>query len=213
MANASLFMDIIARDSASAVFNKIGNSAGTMTKGMDKAAKSHSAFGRAVKYAFGMVSMYSIGRFIGQSVKEYAAAELAQNKLENAYKRFPKLASTNIQSLRDLNTAMMQKTRFDDDAAAAMQANLARFDLTGKQILKLTPLVMDLAEATGTDLVTAGGQLGKSFLGNTRALKALGISYTATGDRAKDMRAIITALNDKVGGESTRAAKTAAVKL
>ena len=213
MANASLFMDIIARDSASAVFNKIGNSAGTMTKGMDKAAKSHSAFGRAVKYAFGMVSMYSIGRFIGQSVKEYAAAELAQNKLENAYKRFPKLASTNIQSLRDLNTAMMQKTRFDDDAAAAMQANLARFDLTGKQILKLTPLVMDLAEATGTDLVTAGGQLGKAFLGNTRALKQLGINYEMTGNRAKDTANIIDLVNKKVGGEATRAGKTTAVQL
>ena len=213
MANASLFMDIIARDSASAVFNKIGNSAGTMTKGMDKAAKSHSAFGRAVKYAFGMVSMYSIGRFIGQSVKEYAAAELAQNKLESAYKRFPKLASTNIQSLRDLNTAMMQKTRFDDDAAAAMQANLARFDLTGKQILKLTPLVMDLAEATGTDLVTAGGQLGKAFLGNTRALKQLGIDYEMTGKRAKDTANIIDLVNKKVGGEATRAGKTTAVQL
>ena len=139
-------------------------------------------FGRAVKYAFGMVSAYSIGRFVSSSIKEFAAAELAQNKLENAYRRFPKVANVNIGAFRSLNTAMMQKTRFDDDAAAAIQTNLARFDLTGKEILKLTPLVMDLAEATGTDLVTAGGQLGKAFLGNTRALKHLGISYEMTGN-------------------------------
>jgi hypothetical protein len=213
MASADLSMFITAHDKASPVFNKVAASADKLGKSTEKAGKAHSTFARAAKYAFGMVSAYSIGRFLNSSVKEYAAAELAQNKLSTAYQRFPKLADYNIGKLRDLNTALMQKTRFDDDAAAAMQANLARYDLTGKQVAKLTPLVMDLAEATGTDLVTAGGQLGKSFLGNTRALKALGISYTATGDRAKDMRAIITALNDKVGGESTRAAKTAAVKL
>ena len=193
-------MFITAHDKASPVFNKVAASADKLGKYTEKAGKAHSTFARAAKYAFGMVSAYSIGRFLNSSVKEYAAAELAQNKLSTAYQRFPKLADYNIGKLRDLNTALMQKTRFDDDAAAAMQANLARYDLTGKQVAKLTPLVMDLAEATGTDLVTAGGQLGKSFLGNTRALKALGISYTATGDRAKDMRAIITALNDKVGG-------------
>ena len=213
MANASLFMDIIAKDGASPVFNKIAASAGQMSKGMDKAAKSHSMFGRAVKYAFGMVSAYSIGRFVSSSIKEFAAAELAQNKLENAYRRFPKVANVNIEAFRSLNTAMMQKTRFDDDAAAAMQANLARFDLTGKEILKLTPLVMDLAEATGTDLVTAGGQLGKAFLGNTRALKQLGISYEMTGNRAKDTANIIDLVNKKVGGEATRAGKTTAVQL
>ena len=36
MANASLFMDIIAKDGASPVFNKIAASANQMSKGMDR---------------------------------------------------------------------------------------------------------------------------------------------------------------------------------
>ena len=153
---------------------------------------------------------YGAVRLGTESVKEYAAAEEAQSKLTNAYAKFPKMARLPIESLREINTALMQNTKFDDDAAAAMQSNLARFGLTGKQIGNLTPLVADLAEATGTDLTTAGQNLGKSFLGNTRALKALGISYEMTGDRAKDMRNIVKLLNERVGGEAARAGDTAA---
>ena len=155
----------------------------------------------------------SAGTLAVLGVKEYADAEAAQNKLANAYKRFPRLADMPIEKLRELNTQLQMHTRFDDDDTAAMQANLSRFGVTGKQLANLTPLVADLAQAQGTDMVTAGDRLGKAFLGNTRALKALGINYTATGNRAKDMANITKLLNKQVGGESTKAAKTTAVKM
>ena len=213
MAGTQLFFDIMARDHASAVFNKIGTSAAALGKQTDKAGKSHQTFGKIVRWTGGMLSAYGVSQFLKSSVQEYAKAEIAQEKLAISYKRFPKAANVSLQSLKDLNTAMQEKTRFDDDAAAAMQANLLRFNLTGREVAKLTPLVMDLAEATGKDLVTAGGQLGKAFLGNGRALKALGINYEYTGKRAKDTANIIELLNRKVGGESVKANKTAEVQL
>ena len=213
MAGTQLYFDIMARDHASSVFNKVGAAADKLGQRTDRASKSHQSFGRAVRWAGGMVSMYGIGQFLRSSVQEYANAEAAQNKLANSYQRFPKMQSVALQSFKDLNTQLQMHTRFDDDDAAAMQANLARFDLTGKQVMKLTPLVADLAQVQGTDMVTAGDRLGKAMLGNTRALKSLGISYTSTGNRAKDMRNVVDLISKKVGGEAAKSADTAAVKM
>jgi len=213
MASTSLFFDILARDHASATFNKVGNAAAALGKRTDQAGKSHQAFGRIVRWTGGMLSAYGVATYLKSSVQEYAKAEAAQNRLGNSYQRFPKMQNATLQSFKDLNKQLMLHTQFDDDDAAAMQANLGRFDLTGKQIQKLTPLVADLAQVQGTDLVTAGSAMGKAFLGNTRALKALGISYTATGNKAKDYRNVVDLINKKVGGESAKASQTAATKL
>lgn len=213
MAGTSLFFDILARDHASATFNKVANAAGTLGKRTDQASKSHAAFGKMVRWTGGMLSAYGVATYLKSSVQEYAKAEAAQNKLANSYRRFPKMQNATLQSFKDLNSQLQMHTRFDDDDTAAMQANLARFDLTGKQVQKLTPLVADLAQVQGTDMVTAGGNLGKAMLGNTRALKALGISYTATGNKAKDYRNVVDLINKKVGGESAKASQTAATKL
>lgn len=213
MAGTSLFFDILARDHASATFNKVGNAAAALGKRTDQASKSHAAFGKIVRWTGGMLSAYGVATYLKSSVQEYAKAEAAQNKLANSYQRFPKMQNATLQSFKDLNSQLQMHTRFDDDDAAAMQANLARFDLTGKQVQKLTPLVADLAQVQGTDLVTAGTNLGRAMLGNTRALKALGISYTATGNKAKDYRNVVDLINKKVGGESAKASQTAATKL
>ena len=213
MAGTQLFFDILARDHASATFNKVGAAAAALGKRTDQASKSHQAFGKIVRWTGGMLSAYGIATYLKSSMQEYAKAEAAQNRLGNSYQRFPKMQNATLQSFKELNKQLMLHTQFDDDDAAAMQANLGRFSLTGKQIQRLTPLVADLAQVQGTDLVTAGSAMGKAFLGNTRALKALGISYTATGNKAKDYRNIVDLINRKVGGESTKANQTAAVKL
>lgn len=213
MAGTQLFFDILARDHASATFNKVGAAADALGKRTDRASRSHQAFGKMVRWTGGILSAYGVGQYLKSSVQEYAKAEAAQNRLGNSYKRFPAMQNATLQSFKDLNKQLMLHTQFDDDDAAAMQANLGRFDLTGKQIQRLTPLVADLAQVQGTDLVSAGSAMGKAFLGNTRALKALGISYTATGNKAKDYRNIVDLINKKVGGESTKANQTAAVKL
>jgi len=213
VAGTQLFFDILARDHASATFNKVGAAADALGKRTDRASRSHQAFGKMVRWTGGILSAYGVGQYLKSSVQEYAKAEAAQNRLGNSYRRFPKMQNATLQSFKDLNKELMLHTQFDDDDAAAMQANLGRFNLTGKEIQKLTPLVADLAQVQGTDLVSAGSAMGKAFLGNTRALKALGISYTATGNKAKDYRNIVDLINKKVGGESTKANQTAAVKL
>lgn len=199
---ASVTFDILARDRASAVMNRVGRET-------SKTAGLFSKFGLLAATG-GAIAGAALLRFGKDSVSAFSEAQQAQVRLEDAFKRFPRLADTNIQSLRDLNTQLALKTRFDDDAFASGQAVLAQFKLTGTQLKAVTPLLADYAVKTGRDLPDAATTLGKAFLGNTRALKELGIKYKSTGDQAKDTAAIIDILRGKVGGFAEKEGKTAA---
>lgn len=186
--DTSLVFNIIAKDNASPRFSKI------------------KAIAVASLAAIGVAAV----KFGVDSIKAYSEAEEAQQKLADAFQKFPKLADTNIDSLRELNTALMQKTKFDDDAIASSQALLARFNLSGTQIKQLTPLLLDYAAKTGKDLPAAAAALGKGFMGSGRAMKELGINFKDAGSVSKNYTQIMAGLQEKVGGFAEKQGKSAA---
>jgi phage-related protein len=165
------------------------------------------AKGVAIAVAAAAVALVAFGK---SSVDAFVEAQQSQARLQDAYARFPKLANASIESLRQLNTELAKKTRFDDDALASGQAILAQFNLTGQQIKALTPLLADYAAKTGKDVPDAAESLGKAFLGNTKALKELGINYKSTGNQALDVANITQLLRKQVGGFAEVEGKTAA---
>lgn len=206
MASKSLTFDIFGRDkSASKTIRKVGDEA---QRSGERFHKAGVAIGIGVAAAGAAVVSFGI-----DSIKAYAEAEESQNKLAFAFKKFPALADTNQKALQDLNSELQKKTRFDDDDIAASQAQLAQFKLTGSQIKTVTPLILDYAAATGKDLPTAAGVVGKALLGNTKALKAIGIKYTSTGDAAEDFGNVTRLMAEKVGGFAEQEGTTAAGKL
>lgn len=189
MANADLTLRILAKDEASATLSKIG------------------------KAATAALSVAAITEFGRQSVLAFAEAEKSQLKLTDAFARFPAMGNIAIGALRAYNTELMRKTGFDDDAIASGQAILAQFKLTGQQVKDITPLLVDYAAATGRDIPDAAKLLGKASLGNTRALKEMGISYKATGNQAQDFANVQALVAEKVGGFAAAEAQTAAGQL
>lgn len=151
--------------------------------------------------------------YLGESIQSFKDAEAAQVQLTDAYARFPSVTSVSIDSLRALNTELMNKTRFDDDALASGQATLAQYNLTGEQLQQLTPLLADYAAKTGVDVTTAADQLGKAMLGQGRALKGVGIDFQDTGSVAGNFEQVMAGLTTQVGGfaetEGASAAGTA----
>jgi hypothetical protein len=196
---------LTAKDAASKEFDKLGRASGGAASKMDKLKVAAKVAGVAVA---GLAL-----KFGSDSVKAYTEAEESQRQLSDALGRFPGLASTNIGRLNELNAGLMAKTKFDDDAIASGQAVLAGFKLTGKQLEETTPLLLDYAAKTGKDLPTAAKDLGRSLLGNTKSLKALGISYTSTGDATQDYANITALMREKVGGFAEGEGTTAAGKL
>lgn len=204
MATKALTFEIFGRDkSASKTLKGVGKSA-------DGVGGSLKALAKLASSAFVVKQIVDFGT---DSVKAFQESELAQTKLQDAFKRFPKLADVNIGSLTKLNQQLALKTKFDDDATASGQAVLATFGLTGKQLEKMTPLLQDYAAKTGQDLPSAAKNLGLAMMGNTRAMKTVGINFKATGDRGKDFDTIMTGLTKKVGGFATKEGTTAAGKM
>lgn len=179
----------------SSVGREAGQAGGKLGRmgGLGKAA----ALGVAGALAGAGLAALDFGK---DSLAAFADAEASQNKLEDAYARYPALANVNIAALRKYNQELQRKTGADADDLASSQATLAAFKLTGKQIKDTTPLLVDYANKTGKTLPEAAKLLGKATLGNTRALKDLGISYKSTGDPAKDYANIMKLLEEKVGG-------------
>lgn len=202
MAVSALEFLITAREEASKVFEKVGGAAEKQKGRMDK-------FRAAGNIAFAAAGVAAVG-FAKSSVEAYTDAQTQQAKLESAYKKFPALADTNIEALRQLNSALEKKTGYDDDEAAAAQATLAQYKLSGDQIAKLTPLLEDYAAKTGKDLPSAAKDLGKAMLGQGKALKNVGLNFTDLKDPTKNFTELMDGLNTQVGGFATDQGKTAA---
>jgi hypothetical protein len=204
VAGSTLTYTLIGEDkSASKAMKGVGDAADKSAK---KAKSSWSDAGKAL-------SALAIVKFGADSVKAFSEAEASTAKLQQAFEKFPKLGDSSAASVDKISAALQKKTKFDGDATNAAAALLGQFDLTGKQIEGLLPLLQDYASATGQDIQGAATSLGKAFNGQTRALKAVGINYTSTGDKAKDFANITDLLSQKVGGFAENEGKTAAGQL
>lgn len=191
---------------------KIQSEAARATTAMGRLGQSITKHATAIRNA-GLIAGAAMLLFAKQSISAFADAEKQQVMLQQAYSRFPKINDVTMKSFDDLNTSIMNLTGTDDVILASSEALLARFDLTGKQIQELIPLVNDYAIATGQDMDAASKKVGMAMLGNAKALRAMGINFKATGDRAKDYSAIMELLRVKVGGVGEAFGKSTAGQL
>lgn len=198
MADKTIRMVLVGEDkSASKALKGVADEA-------DKTQGKLSKMGEITGGVLGAQIIQDAGRaivdFAGDSVSAYRDAEVAQRKLEDAYKRFPATADVSIEKMRELNSAIQRKTGADADDLAASQATMAQYGLTGQQIADLTPLLDDYAVKTGKDLPSAAEDLGKAMLGQGRALKDVGIDFADTGSVAGNFDQVMAGLRTQVGG-------------
>ncbi|MGL4257091.1 MAG: hypothetical protein ACRCSL_12215 [Microbacterium sp.] len=209
MAKSSMNLDITATDKASRVIRGVGKTGDSVGRGFGKmGALAAGAMGGIAVAAASAGAAMAVD-FGQRSITAFTEAQASQAKFDDAFSRSPGLTAAKGK-IDALAQSLALKTKFDDDATKSAAALLSKFDLTGGQIEKLLPLVQDYASFTGKDLGTSSQLLGKALAGNAKALKALGIDFKPTGDRAKDLAALMGLLNDKVGGFAEKEGKTAA---
>jgi len=161
----------------------------------------------AVAFATGQVAADAMQKvfsklvgFLGDSISAYDDAILAQTQLKTA------LGYTS-QALLEQQNALMQKTRFDDDAIAKAQSLLAMQGLTEKQILKVTPAILDYAAATGSDLNSAFEKVGRTIGTHMNALKREGIEIDDSSSKNERLTQVIDRLNGKYADQAEAMAK------
>ena len=187
--------------SLSKTMNKAGDSVekvGTKAKGAGSVMKG--ALGADVV----MQATDAIIDFGRDSIEAFRGAEVSQNQLQDAYKRFPAINSVNIASLREYNEELQKKGFADADDIASGQAVLARYKLTGQQLKSMTPLLVDYANRTGKSIPDAAKAMGKALGGSSKLAKELGFSFKDAKDPAKNFDQIMAGLQGTVGGYSAK---------
>ena len=182
-------------------------------KGETEAASSTMGkFGGAAKTAFTIAATGAV-LFGKSSVQAFMESQKVTAELANTIAQMPQLAGETTQAFQEQATALQNLTGYQDEEILSADNVLARFKLTGDQIRKAIPIVLDYARATGTDVASAAQNIGKALLGNTRALKTVGIEFTATGNTARDFNTILGDLQAKIGGTASTFGKTMAGQL
>lgn len=169
-----------------------------------------TGFGKTLKIGIFAAAAAIVGFGIA-SVKAFSDAQQAQAKFDFAFSKFPKLADVSRASLEKLATSESHFTKFSRLAFLSAESQLAAFNLTGKQVSELIPIVADYAARTGKDLPEAATLVGRALLGNTRALKEVGINLTITKqktvDLAKEQKAVADAQQNLTFLEERQSAK------
>jgi hypothetical protein len=114
------------------------------------------------------------------SVKAAVEANEAHLKLQNTFANNASLSDSSVAAFEAQADALRDLTGVDDEAIITGQALLGQFDLTGQQVMELTPLIVDLSEKMDIDLQAAAKAVGKATQGNAGILSRYGIVLDET---------------------------------
>ena len=169
---------------------------GNYGKALDKLKGSFAVVAIGVAAAIAVFSKLS--GFITASIEKFDKQMLAEVSLSTA------LGKTSKALLKQAS-AFQQLTRFGDEEIIQGQAFLAQMGLTEKQILKITPAILDFAQAKGIELKTASDLVAKSIGSETNALSRYGIQIEGAVGGNERLDSALTALNSKFGGQAEAA--------
>ncbi|MFZ3032263.1 MAG: hypothetical protein WA082_04460 [Candidatus Moraniibacteriota bacterium] len=202
-------LDVIVelQDKFSSKTSSIEGSLARMSKVGDKLNKTFTGIGNRFSTEFGLIQRAAkigvagivaagagIVAFGISSVKAFATAEATGARFEHSMKQIAKASDQQVASLRKQQDALSKVTRFDDEAIASGQGFLATFSLNTKQIEKLTPRLLDMAEGlrdvegNTIGLEGASNMLGKALqMGTVGMLQKAGVTIPGTTKAMQDL--------------------------
>jgi hypothetical protein len=155
-------------------------------QGMDRMRISTSGLKRQIGALRNNMLLYAftigaIERTTNNLIATYRQQIEAERLLENNLKNIAGVSSEASANLKELASGLQQVTTFGDEAIISAQSLLATFQLSEATIAQLTPRILDMSAAMGTDLRSSAILLGKAFIGETSRLKQIGLVIDETG--------------------------------
>lgn len=135
----------------------------------------------------------AVVKFGVDAVKAYADSERVQKQLTRA-------AGQYAEALGEQAEAMSKVYAVDDDIIKQSQILLTQWGGVGAASEEVTKAVLDYAAATGQDAVAATQDLIRNVESGGVGLAKMGVHFTATGDKGKDLAGAVDALSKKFGG-------------
>jgi len=167
---------------ASAMANHFRQSAVAMERFNTQIQRGVSALAR---WGVAMVSLQTLSRFY--SAAQESAVAVAQ--LSRALASTGQVANATTVEFIEQAQALQRLTGVSDEAVLAVQRTLLSFGAQADTVKELTPLVLDLAAAMGTDAVNAAKLVGRALDGEVIQLDRLNIRAKNTTELMQKMRA------------------------
>lgn len=155
-----------------------------------KLSRSFEDLGEGIIAAFAIERLAEFG---AESVKIFAEAEEATNKLRFAITEINGESVGSFQILNDqaeqlsANLNRLYKTR----DIQGIQGQLANFGLNADKIRELTPVIINLAAATGKTLPEATEKMILAINGQTKGLRDVGIAFKDTGSKTENFNKLL----------------------
>jgi hypothetical protein len=169
---------------------------GNYTGALKKARAGLAAIALGVTAVIGV--MRRMSRHFVQSVKDFDVQAKAEKSLEVA------LGGVS-QALLEQARALQQRTIFGDEATIQGMSFLAQMGLEEDQIARLTPAILDMAQAKKMDLKAAFDLVAKSVGSSTNALSRYGIQIEGAAGSNERVDSTLQALNKSFKGQAQAA--------
>jgi len=160
-----------------------------------------------------------------ESVAAYNESSVSMARLQNMMMNVKGTTLEQVKAMDELSESSEQKTTIDADAMRSGMSQLATFRLTYKQLKLLAPAYQDLITGTwglklnSDEAIDSANQLGKVFMGQTGALKRVGISFDKAeesvmrnGTAMQKTAMLAKVLEENYGGWAKKLASTDAGK-
>lgn len=190
---ADLRINIDGKDNASPAFKQVGDN----TKQLGEQFKSFQRFAEDSMIKGGAALL----RFAKESVKASEDQAKADRQLES-------VAGALTDTFKEQASVLQSQLGVEDDAIQKMQTMLLRYGEAPAAVDKTIRALLDYSAVSGVDALSATQTLTSSVESGRAAFKELGLTYTKTGERSKDLEAITEALGKKVGSSAERDANS-----
>jgi hypothetical protein len=156
----------------------------------------------------GMLSFGAAVKVATDALEAQGEQEAAINKLNLALANQGIYTKGASDSLIEYSSSLMEVSTFADEVILSAEAQFVAFGLTEAQTKKATKAALDLAAATGTDLMTAVRSLEKGFMGSGKALKEFGIEVDAHAGKQVNFEQVVSQVESRLGGSALAATQT-----
>jgi hypothetical protein len=147
-----------------------------------------------------VVGASALTGLLALSVKEGQDAAKVQTVYAQSIANSGRVTAQYVGILNAQQKALMNLGGVDDELIKTEQTRLIQMGLTGEQVAKLTPLILDLSKATGRDLIASTVAVGKAVNGSTAGLIKFGVVIDKAKAKADPYGATVDALASKFGG-------------
>lgn len=176
---------------------------GGVAAGVFTGLMSWTAVIAIITQVWGAVKEFAIG-----SLKSWGEAEAASAKLSQAMRNQGAYTRDALKDLEDYANQLQATTTFEDDAIVGVMSSLTAFGLQGDTLKATTKATLDLAQATGMDLDSAGKVVAKSIGSSTNALARYGITIDTSASKTEKAAQVVQAISDLYGGQAAAATTT-----